>query len=306
MKTVLDIKNLTHNFGDVVAVDSLTLSVRKGEVFGFLGPNGAGKTTTIKSILGLLKPTSGQIKINGISVRDNKRKSTIDVGYLPENLVLYDNLTGRETLQFFVDLKSASKREVEELLEKLDLKPAADRKVGGYSKGMVQRLAIAQSLIGKPSILILDEPTSGLDPEGTSLVKDIVKDYKSKGKTVFFSSHILPNVQEVADRVGIIRQGKLQALNSVEKLRENLEMPSKLHISLSDNFERILNQLEENDMIIGFYGKDKKLTVKCKREDKMDILKTIEKQGFEIRDFSTEESDLEDIFLRYTEEGYNE
>lgn len=299
MTAVIDIQNLTKNYGDIVAVNSLDLDVNEGEVFGFLGPNGAGKTTTIKTIMGLIKPTNGEVSVNGKSLKARRREATIGVGYLPENIELYDNLTGRETLKFFAEVRHVSKDEIEPLLEKVELKEASDRKVGGYSKGMVQRLAIAQALLGSPPLLILDEPTSGLDPRGTSMVKGIVRDYTRNGGTVFFSSHILPNVQEVADRVGIISKGKLQAVDSVENLRDDLNIPSKLHIQISGDRRMVIDVLRSDERVDNVFTRGDWLTVVCKSDHKRAVMRSIEDQGVDIVNFSTEEGDLEDIFMKY-------
>lgn len=299
MTSVISIKGLIKRYGELKAVDSLDLDIEKGEIFGFLGPNGAGKTTTIKAIMGLLSPSEGSIRVMGKDLKKEKRVATSRVGYLPENIDLYDNLTGRETLEFFADLRDVNTKEVQELLEKLNLTHAADRKVGGYSKGMVQRLAFGQALLGRPPLLILDEPASGLDPEGTAQIKKMVKDYADDNKTVFFSSHILPNVQEVADRVGIIVGGRLRALNSVDELRKELEMPARLNVTISQNIENVGNVLEKSSAVQKFQGKGNRVTVVCDNEDKKKVLDIIEDSGVDILDFSTEESDLEEIFMRY-------
>ncbi len=297
--SVLQIKDLTKIYSNITAVDSLNLSVEKGEVFGFLGPNGAGKTTTIKSMTGMIRPTRGDIRIGDKWLSKDRRGATINVGYLPENIKLYDNLTGRETLNFFAEVRNVDNSNIDDLLGKVDLLDVADRKVGEYSKGMAQRLAFAQSLLGNPPILILDEPASGLDPEGTAVVKEVVKNYSRKGGTVFFSSHILPNVQEVADRVAIITKGKLRAIDTVDNLRDRLELPAKLNLVISDDIKEILHVLDGSDIIKDFHGKDNKVTITCSSRDKIKVIHLLEDKGVQIIDFTTEHGDLEDIFLRY-------
>ncbi len=306
MSAVIEIRGLTKRYGDLVAVDSLELRVRKDEVFGFLGPNGAGKTTTIKSLMGLLRIDAGSVRIRGKDIQKDRRVAVNKIGYLPENMELYDNLTGRETLEFFADLRKVPQDEIDPLLERVGLIDAAERKVGGYSKGMAQRLAIAQALLGSPPILVLDEPTSGLDPEGVSLVKRLVKEYPKNHGTVFFSSHVLPNVQEVADRVGIIVGGRLRATDSVDNLRDDLKLPDKLHMVLSEPVESLIETLENSEIVESFQGREDRLTVSCESEDKRKVMKLIEDQGVIIKDFSTDQGSLEDIFLRYTKQGGGE
>lgn len=204
----------------VTALSSLDLSIPAGEVFGFLGPNGAGKSTTIKSIMGHVKPTAGSTYILGVPATDPASRRNI--GYLPENPSFYDFMTAREYLGFIghafsmTDARITS--ESNRVLSLLDLDSAADRPIRGYSKGMVQRLGLAQALLHDPDLYILDEPMSGLDPLGRALVKEIIKGLKAKGKTVFFSTHITADIEVICDRVGIIAGGKLLAVDAVENV----------------------------------------------------------------------------------------
>ena len=204
-----------------VAVKELSLAVAPGEVFGFLGPNGAGKTSSMNVLLGFLKPTSGAARICGVDVQNPEARQR--VGYLPELTYYYKFLTGEELLRFYASLFSLGKEEtnrrVAELLDLVELPQQAARKpLKTYSKGMQQRLGLAQALINDPDVLILDEPTSGLDPVGRMKVRDIIQRLKENGKTVFFSSHELGEVETVCDRVSILYQGELKVLGSVEEL----------------------------------------------------------------------------------------
>jgi ABC-2 type transport system ATP-binding protein len=204
----------------VAAVDGLTLSVEQGEVFGFVGPNGAGKTTTIKMLMGLIYPTRGRAFIFDAPIPsvDSKRR----IGYLPEHPAWYDFLTGREALEFFAGLAQVPAgergRRAGELLELVGLAGAADQQLRKYSKGMQQRLGIAQALVGDPAFVVLDEPMSGLDPIGRKDVRDLILELKRRGKTVFFSTHILPDVETLCDRVGVILQGKLRDVGRLDQL----------------------------------------------------------------------------------------
>ncbi|WP_242395104.1 ABC transporter ATP-binding protein [Anaeromyxobacter oryzisoli] len=204
----------------VDAVQDLTLSVDEGEIFGFVGPNGAGKTTTIKMLMGLIRPTRGAAYIFDAPIPSQASKKRI--GYLPEQPSYYDFLTGREALDLFAKLSEVPrperKRRAEELLELVGLTDAADRQLRKYSKGMQQRLGIAQALVADPAFVVLDEPMSGLDPIGRKEIRDLILELKRRGKTVFFSTHILPDVETICDRVGVIRHGRLREVGRLAEL----------------------------------------------------------------------------------------
>ncbi|MBV5338621.1 MAG: ABC transporter ATP-binding protein [Deltaproteobacteria bacterium] len=204
----------------VDALKGLDLTIEAGEVFGFLGPNGAGKSTTIKLVMGLLRPTSGTAQIMGMDA--GQAESRRHVGYLPENPAFYDYLSAEEYIVFvgsqFKMEKSLLAQRSEEVLQRLDLWEARKRPMRGYSKGMVQRVGLAQALVHDPEVYILDEPMSGLDPIGRALVKDIILDLKKRGKCVFFSTHITDDVEKVCDRVGVINKGELLVVDRVENI----------------------------------------------------------------------------------------
>jgi ABC-2 type transport system ATP-binding protein len=204
----------------VTAVRDLSLSVEPGQVYGLLGPNGSGKSTTMKIVLGLVTPTSGRTEIFG---RDSRLvESREAVGFLPENPYFYKFLTGLETLRFFGKLCGISGRALEdrarELLKRVGLEDAADRRIGGYSKGMLQRIGLAQALVQQPQLLVLDEPTAGVDPAGSREIRDLILDFKHRGLTVLLCSHLLSQVQEICDRVGILHQGRLVREGRLEEL----------------------------------------------------------------------------------------
>ena len=212
----------------VTAVQDLSLTVEPGQVYGLLGPNGSGKSTTMKIVLGLVSPTSGRTEIFG---RDsNTVESREDVGFLPENPYFYKYLTGEETLHFYGKLCGLSGAKIrdrsKELLKLVGLENAADRRLGGYSKGMLQRIGLAQAMIQEPRLLVLDEPTAGVDPAGSREIRDLILDFKHRGITVLLCSHLLEQVQEICDRVGIldhgvlIREGRLSDLISIESQTE--------------------------------------------------------------------------------------
>ena len=204
----------------VQAVKDLDLSVQEGEIFGFVGPNGAGKTTTIKMLMGLIFPTSGSARIFDSPIPSLEAKRRI--GYLPEHPAFYDFLSGREAARLFASLSGVPSARlgprVDELLELVGLTDAADRQIRKYSKGMQQRLGIAQALAGDPAFVVLDEPMSGLDPIGRKEVRDLILELKRRGKTVFFSTHILPDVESICDRVGVILGGRLRDVGHISDL----------------------------------------------------------------------------------------
>ncbi len=203
--------HLRKRFGDKLAVADLSLSVQRGEVFGFLGPNGAGKTTSLKMLLGLIEPSAGSGSLLGRPIGD--RRARARVGFLPEHFRFQDWLTGRELLRFHGRLYGLSGRALEakadELLARVDLLDSADRPIAGYSKGMTQRVGLAQALLNDPDIVFLDEPTSGMDPLGRLLVRDLIRELRAHGTSVFLNSHLLGEVEATCDRVGFVKQGRV-------------------------------------------------------------------------------------------------
>jgi ABC-2 type transport system ATP-binding protein len=208
-----------------VAVDGLSLSVHKGEVFGFLGPNGAGKTTTMNVLLGFVNATSGDASLFGVNVREPIARQRI--GYLPEMTYYYKFLTAEELLRFYARIfgisRSEADKRIDRLLKLVELEAVRKRAIKSYSKGMQQRVGLAQALINDPDLLILDEPTSGLDPIGRMKVREIIQRLKNEGKTVFFSSHELGEVETVCDRVAILHQGKLMVEGRVNELMQKYQ-----------------------------------------------------------------------------------
>ncbi|MFW5919808.1 MAG: ABC transporter ATP-binding protein, partial [Halanaeroarchaeum sp.] len=186
----IDLGGVTKRYGDVLALDDLDLTIDEGEIFGFLGPNGAGKSTTINILLDFVRPTTGSVEVLGMDARQHSQEIRARTGVLPEGFQVYGRLTGRQHLQFAIESKRVD-QDPDAILQRVDLLDAADRKAGGYSKGMKQRLTLAMALVGDPELLILDEPTTGLDPRGAREVREIVRQERDRGATVFFSSHIL-------------------------------------------------------------------------------------------------------------------
>lgn len=218
MAPVIRIENLTKYYGKIRGIEDLTLEVEPGQIFGFLGPNGAGKSTTIRVLLDFIRPTSGRAEVFGINTVDDPIEIHRRTGYLPGELAMYDKMTGRELLEYFGSLRDVSDfgeaHRVAEMLE-LDL----SRNIRSYSSGNRQKLGLTQAFMHRPELLILDEPTNGLDPLMQQTFHTLVEEARSNGKTVFLSSHVLPEVERVADRVAIIRQGRLVAVAAVSELK---------------------------------------------------------------------------------------
>ena len=291
---------LTKRYGvDVLAVDDLDLTVYAGEVFGFLGPNGAGKSTTIDVLMDYVRPTGGTATVLGFDARTEARAIHERVGILPDGYGLYDRLSGRKHLEFVIRLKRAAD-DPADLLERVGLDAAAaDRPVGGYSKGMTQRLALALALVGDPDLLILDEPSSGLDPNGVRLVRNIAREHARRGKTVFFSSHILGQVEAVCDRVAILDEGELVTVDSVDGLREALGGETLLTLTV----DAVPGILTVGDLpgVTGVTTDDR--TVRVTVDDpaaKVAVIDGIREDGAAVLDVAIAESSLEDLFAAYT------
>jgi len=222
-QTIIEAEALTKRYGHQTAVNSLNLQIREGEVFGFLGPNGAGKTTTLLMFLGLTEPTSGKVRVVGFDPTRDPFHVKEKVGYLPENVGFYDDMDARQNLRFIARLNripdKVSTTRIDETLNLVGLLEEAKKKVGVYSKGMRQRLGIAEVLIKEPKLVFLDEPTIGLDPDGTNRMLDLIHTLsRDRGMTIFLSSHLLDQVQRICDRVGIMIKGNLVAAGPIEEL----------------------------------------------------------------------------------------
>lgn len=297
----IEVSNLTKTYNHFTAVNNVSFSVRKGEIFGFLGPNGAGKTTTIKAMLDLLHPDKGLIHINGFDIRTQGKEAKKFIGYMPEKVAFYDNLTALQNLQFYAEIKHAKKDDCVRLINEFGLAEAGKKRVGTFSKGMVQRLGMARAILGNPPILILDEPTGGLDPRGVVLIRDKILEMKNKGTTIFVSSHILSEVQEVCDRVGIINKGSLVAEDSVEGLSKKLNLKPQIIVrvdSLNQKIEDAVRKLSGVDQVT---VKKNTLEIVCEGAMKAKVILAITNAGGNIQNLQTKEPTLEEVFLRYTE-----
>jgi ABC-2 type transport system ATP-binding protein len=288
-------EGLTKHYGSVEALIDLDLDVLPGEVFGFLGPNGAGKTTTIRTILDEIRPTAGSSSILGMDSREMSVEIRRHIGYVPGDLAMYPNLTGRDTLTYFANLRGGVDwGHVGELAGRLDAD--LDKKVGDLSSGNRQKVGLIQAFMNQPQVLIMDEPSSGLDPLMQREFQAMMREVAAEGRTVFLSSHTLSEVQRVADRVGIIRRGRLIALETVSALRSKAMRQIEFEFGTaveSSVFERVPGvrevTVDDHRAVLSYDGK-------------IDALLTTLAGRYDIVDITTHEADLEEIFLTYYRE----
>ncbi|QLK24589.1 ABC transporter ATP-binding protein [Natrinema zhouii] len=302
----IDISDVTKRYGTETALEGLDLTVEQGEIYGFLGPNGAGKSTTINLVLDFIRPTRGEVRVFDLDAQSDSLEIRKRTGILPEGAELYDRLTGRQHVKFAIESKRADD-DPDELLERVGLSAAdADRKAGGYSKGMAQRLMLATALVGEPDLLILDEPSTGLDPNGAREMREIIREENARGATVFFSSHVLGQVEAVCDRVGILRDGDLIAEDTVEGLRDATPDQTRLRVTLDrvpDDSSAALKAVESVDGVSSVTPEGRTIVVACEDRAKTTVLHTIEEYGVTVEDFETDESSLEDLFMAYTSDS---
>lgn len=319
-RSIIELVDLTKVYGTFTAVDNLTLNISRGEIYGLLGPNGAGKSTAILMMLGLTEPTSGTVNVCGINSTTNPIEVRRKVGYLPEDVGFYDDYTGFENLVYTARLNSIPPAESEKkalsLLERVGLKDEADKKAGKYSRGMRQRLGLADVLIKSPEVIILDEPTLGIDPKGVQELLDlIVRLSKGEGLTVLLSSHHLHQVQEICDRVGLIVNGKLIAEGNISALSQqlfadeplSLEAGLKLPAQNNDTArtEKLVNILRNMEGVMNINLQGNELHIGCSQDITEKIVEAIIKNGVGLSYLNKKEYGLNDIYNRYFEEVNN-
>lgn len=310
MSQVVQITELTKAYEGVRAVDEVSLDIREGEIFGFLGPNGAGKTTTILMLLGLTEPTSGEVKVFNYNATRNPLQVKKITGYLPENVGFYEDLTARENLTYITRLNGMSSSEVsskiEEVLLMVGLLEVADKQVGKFSRGMLQRLGMAATLVKEPKLAILDEPTLGIDPEGVDQILNlIVKMKKEKNITILLSSHLLHQVQRICDRVGIISKGKIVVEGSIDEVGRKVMGggESQIQVQVSELTPRILEALKRVEGVGDIESLGNLLNIKCTADLRSEISNTIVENGALPLLIKTQDYTLEEIYVRYFRGG---
>jgi len=308
---VVETKGLCKYYDGVKAVDQLDLYVRRGEIYGLLGPNGAGKTTTILILLGLTEPTSGEVRVCGYNPTREPLKVKRITGYLPENVGFYDDMTARENLLYVAQLNGMHGKEteerIEEVLQEVGLAEVADQEVRTFSKGMKQRLGIADVLLKSPEFAILDEPTSGIDPEGAhQILETIVRMNREQGLTILLSSHLLHQVQRICHRVGIISKGRLVAEGTLEELRERTmgeEEPFVFEVRLSEDVPEVLEAIKGIEGVKAVEKMGEMLRVRGVKDVRAELFRLIAQRGATILEMRGRDYTLEDIYLRYFQEG---
>jgi len=296
----IDADAVSKRYGTETALDRVDLDVEEGETFGFLGPNGAGKSTFINVLLDFVTPSQGTVEIFGHDCQREGVAARDRIGVLPEGYSVFDRLTGRQHIEYAIRSKDADDDPID-VLDRVGIREAADRKATGYSKGMAQRLVLGMALVGQPDLLILDEPSTGLDPNGAAEMRQILREENERGATIFFSSHILEQVEAVCDRVGILQNGELVAVDTIEGLRQSMGGGTKLVITVdglqNGTVERIRG-VEGVETAVA--DEDSTIEVTCTNDAKMDVVVELHGAGVDVVNFRTEEASLEDMFIEYT------
>jgi len=308
---VLETKGLTKHYGDFVAVDNLNLSIKQGEVFGLLGPNGAGKTTTILMLLGLTEPTKGQVRVLGFDPARQPLSVKARVGYMPDQVGFYDELTARENLIYIAKLngipRDQIKPRVEEAIERVHLTPVIDKRVGTFSRGMRQRLGLADVLIKNPQLIIMDEPTQGLDPELAHEFLGLIQSLKEEGTTILLSSHLLHQVQAICDRVGLFSMGHMVLQGTVPELaRKVLGGAYRIQVHTNGSAAKVRKALEDLRDVNKVSMVDGLIEIEAQKDIRADIADAVIRAGGRLQSLNAESQSLDDIYTRYFEEVSHE
>jgi len=312
MDIMIEARDLTKRYDDLMAVDSLNIGIKKGEVFGFLGPNGAGKTTSIKMMVGLLRPTSGKVYINGIDVQKIEKGS---IGICPQELMLWENLTCKESLNLMADMYEIRKNirdpRVQKLLNDLFLQEKADTVVSKLSGGMKRRLNLALAVVHEPEVVVLDEPSEGLDPQSRRVLWNYIRSMRDdEGKTVILTTHIMDEADQLSDRIAIIDHGKLIRLDTPEKLKKEIGEGDVVDIKLSDPLrnEDLIHDLEDQKDVISVHEVNGRINIRALNAvGKLPMMmQTVEKLDLRVADISVRQNTLEDVFIELTGTGLRE
>ena len=306
---MIEVKNVTKKYGSTVAVDNISFDVKDGEVVGFLGPNGAGKSTTMNMITGFIEPTSGQIIVNGNDISKKPKKAKKDIGYMPENVPLYYELTAKEFITYMAELKmvkrNVRKQEVQEVIKEVGLEEVQNKLIRNLSRGYKQRVSMAGALIGNPDVIILDEPTVGLDPKQITEIRSLIKKLGQK-HTVILSTHILSEVSQICERVIIINKGKIIAIDTPENLEKATKEKNSISITVEDpkdNMQNLKEKIKEIETIE--FKRDnndgtKQYTVTSSSDVDLrkKLFEVLPKEEIVIFELKKTETTLEDAFIK--------
>ena len=303
----IEVENLSKHFKNFKAVDSISFSVKKGEVFGFLGPNGAGKTTTIKMMTTILRPKNGSVKICGYDLKTDPIKAKQCIGFMPDVPGFYGEMTGENILHFYAEFyripKEARKKKIDDLLKMMQLTEFKKKKVKTYSRGMKPKPGFSTALLNDPQVLILDEPTIGLDPTTIHFFRKLFTQLNAEGKTIFLSSHILSEVQLVCDRVGIINRGKIIAVDTIDNLSEliSAKKSRKVIVKADKVTTKVIHAIQQIPGVLSVDVNKGMNRLDIQLKSGKDLIPRINeilvKHGIPVRGLETKEADLEDIFL---------
>jgi ABC-type multidrug transport system ATPase subunit len=301
----IEVRDLTKKFKQFTAVNHVSFKIERGETFALLGPNGSGKTTTLKCIVGLTLPTSGNIAVEGFDISQHSREAKRLMSFLPQRVGFSDQLTGREVLEFYCRLRRIPPQRIEQTLDtpNFHFNGFFDKSVGQFSGGMIQRLGLAVACLPDAPVLVLDEPTVSLDPSGAIQFREFLASLKREGKTIVFSSHMLADVEQLADRVAILVGGKLVALQSIAALKAELMSSSRMRVVLANPNEHLL-AVARRCRVENVTREGNSLVITCSAQDRLEILRAIEAAGGRIETFATEELSLEDIYMKYVSENH--
>ena len=312
MDYMIEAKDLTKRYGDLMAVDGLNIGIKKGEVFGFLGPNGAGKTTSIKMMVGLLRPTSGDVFINGTNVQKIEKGK---IGICPQELMLWENLTCKESLNLMADMYEVPKKirdiRVKKLLSDLFLVEKSDTLVSKLSGGMKRRLNLALSVVHEPEVVVLDEPSEGLDPQSRRVLWNYIRALRDEeGKTVILTTHIMDEADQLSDRIGIIDHGKLIRLDTPENLKKEIGEGDVVDMKISDasRNQDLINELAAEEDVISVIEVKGRINIRALNAvAKLPLMmRTVEKLDVRVEDISVRQNTLEDVFIDLTGTGLRE
>ena len=304
---MISTRNLTKTYPEVEAVKQVTLNVRAGEVYGFLGPNGAGKSTTMAMLLGLIKPTSGELSLFGTSLQDDYFAIKNAIGVVGENPYFFDEMTAWEFLSFHADIFMMESKEnrINELMETVGLRQYANIRPSEYSRGMRQKLSFVRALLHKPDLLMLDEPVSGLDPHGIRQIRGLIEEQKKSGTTIFISSHILSEIERTADRIAIMHKGKLLVEDNLDGLRYSVDQSVRVNVEVANVPESLSRVLSEIPHIVdhNIDGQHIEIRLDASFDYRAELSSAITASGATIIGMETRKASLEETFMTFTDDN---